>query len=132
MERETATAGNDRARRGRVVAVVAGLGILAAALVVWLTRDLDRWSVAPLAVLAAFTTLSVLTDIPTGASKVRLSGVLIGMVLAIVLLGPGPAAIAGAITMLLAWLRTRPRCYFVLATWPRSCGSRLPRAVSST
>jgi diguanylate cyclase (GGDEF)-like protein len=114
MERETATAGNDRARRGRVVAVVAGLGILAAALVVWLTRDLDRWSVAPLAVLAAFTTLSVLTDIPTGASKVRLSGVLIGMVLAIVLLGPGPAAIAGAITMLLAWLRTRPRCYFVL------------------
>jgi diguanylate cyclase (GGDEF)-like protein len=114
MERETATAGNDRARRGRVVAVVAGLGILAAALVVWLTRDLDRWSVAPLTVLAAFTTLSVLTDIPTGASKVRLSGVLIGMVLAIVLLGPGPAAIAGAITMLLAWLRTRPRCYFVL------------------
>ena len=114
MERETATVGNDRARRGRVVGLFAGLAILSAAIVVWLTRDLDRWSVAPLLVLAAFTTLSVLTDIPTGASKVRLSGVLIGMVLAIVLLGPGPAAIAGAITMLFAWLRTRPRWYFVL------------------
>ncbi len=114
MERETAMAGNDRARRGRVVGLLAGLGILGAVVVIWLTRGFDRWSVAPLLVLAAFTTLSVLTDIPTGASKVRLSGVLIGMVLAIVLLGPGPAAIAGAVTMLLAWLRTRPRWYLVL------------------
>jgi diguanylate cyclase (GGDEF)-like protein len=114
MERETATAGNDRARRGRVVGPFAALAILGAASVVWLTRDLDRWSVGPALVLAAFTTLSVLTDIPTGASKVRLSGVLIGMVLTIVLLGPGPAAIVGAITMLFAWLRTRPGWYVVV------------------
>jgi len=81
---------------------------------VWLTRDLDRWTLAPLLVLGVFTTVSVLTDVATGASKVRLSGLLIGLMLTIVLLGPGPAALLGAATMVVSWLRTRVVWYYVL------------------
>jgi diguanylate cyclase (GGDEF)-like protein len=81
----------------------------------WLTRDLDRWSLATLLVLAAFTIVSVLTDVATSGSKVRLSGLLIGLILAIVMLGPAPAAILGAMTMVVSWLRTRTNWYVVLA-----------------
>jgi diguanylate cyclase (GGDEF)-like protein len=115
MERETATAGNDRARRGRVVALCAVPAFIGAATILWLTRDLDRWSLAPLLVLTAFTILSVLTDLPTSGSKVRISGLLIGLMLAIVILGPGAAAILGAMTMVVSWVRTRAAWYIALA-----------------
>ena len=58
-------------------------------------------------VLGVFTSVSTLTDVNGGASKVRLSGVPIGLIIAIVLLGPGPAAVLGATTMLVSWWRTR-------------------------
>src|SRR6201989_2688506 len=111
MERETATAGNDRARRGRVVGLCAVPALVGAITVLWLTRDVDRWRIAPLLILAAFTILSILTDVPTGAGKFRLSGVLIGPMLAMVLLGPAPAALLGAMTMLVSWARTRTAWY---------------------
>ena len=115
MDRKIATAGNERTRqRGRDVALCSAAALVSAASVVWLTRGLDRWSVAPLLVLGAFTIMSVLTDVATGASKVRLSGLLIGLMLAIVLLGPGPAALLGATTMVVSWLRTRVVWYYVL------------------
>ena len=114
MDRESATAGNNRARRGRVVGPCAAIIIIVAVAVLWLTRDLDRWSTLPLLVLAAFTILSVLTDFATGGSKVRISGLLIGLMLAIVLLGPGPAALLGGMTMFVSWLRTRAAWYVVL------------------
>ena len=114
MDRETATVGNSRARRGRVVGPCAGLAIIAGAAILWLTLDVDRWNVWPLLVLAAFTTLSVLTDFPTGGSKVRVSGLLIGLMLAIVLLGPAPAALLGGMTMLVSRLKTRAAWYVVM------------------
>jgi diguanylate cyclase (GGDEF)-like protein len=77
-----------------------------------LTRDLDRWRIGPLLVLTAFTTVSVLSDISDGSSKVRVSGVPIGLTIAVVLLGPGPAALLGAATMTVSWTRTR-------AAWPQ-------------
>jgi len=115
MERETATAGNDRARRGRVVALCAAPALVGAATVIWLTRDLDRWQLAPLVVLAGFTTLSLLTDFAATGSKIRLSGLLIGLMLAIVILGPGAAAILGAMTMIVSWLRARSAWYVAMA-----------------
>jgi diguanylate cyclase (GGDEF)-like protein len=115
MERETATAGNDRARRGRVVGLCAVPALFGAGTVIWLTRDLDRWHVASLLVLAVFTILSVLTDLPTSGSKVKLSGVSIGLMLAIVTLGPGAAALLGAMAMIVSWLRARAAWYVAMA-----------------
>ena len=115
MERETATAGNDRARRGRVVAFCALPALLGAATVIWLTRSLDHWHLGAFLALAAFTTLSVLTDVPASGSKIRLSGLLIGLMLAIVILGPGAAAILGAMTMIVSWLRMRSAWYIAVA-----------------
>src|SRR5690349_4773281 len=79
---------------------------------IWLTAGFDRWRVGPLLVLTAFTIVSVLRDIPDTGSKVRVSGVPIGLTMTVVLLGPGPAALLGAATMLVSWTRTR-------VAWPR-------------
>jgi len=112
MDRETATAGNTRTRLpGRGLVLVHAVALLAGAGLIWLTSDLDRWRIGPLAVLVAFAAFSALTDIKTAASKVNVSGVIIGLMMAIVLLGPGPAAALGVVTMVVSWSRTR-------ASWP--------------
>ena len=108
MDRESATAGNTRTRQpGRGVALFYALALAGAAVVLWWTIGLDRWTLGPLLVLSAFTLISVLTDVATGPSKIRISGVLIGLMVAIVLLGPGPAAALGVGAMIVAWARTR-------------------------
>ncbi len=113
MDRDSATAGDNRARHsGRSVAFVHASALAAAVAVIWLTSDLDRWRIGPLLVLVAFTIVSVVRDISDGASKVRVSGVPIGLTMAVVLLGPGPAALMGAATMVVSWSRTR-------VAWPR-------------
>src|ERR1700733_2307166 len=115
MDRESATAGNQRARRpGRAVATFHTLALVGAGGVVWASSSLDRWQLAPLLILGAFTIISVLTDVATGASKVRVSGVMVGLITAIVLLGPGPAAALGAITIATSRLRTRAAWHFAL------------------
>jgi diguanylate cyclase (GGDEF)-like protein len=115
MDRNTATAGNERARQpGRGVAFVHALALAAGIAVIALTSGLDHWRIGPFAVLVAFTTLSSLTDIATSARKISVSGVLIGLIMAIVLLGPGPAALLGVLTMIISWTRTRAARYVVL------------------
>ncbi len=90
------------------------LALLGAAAVIWLTRGLDRWNVIQLLLLAAFTITSALTNVAAGPSKIRLAGLHVGLMVAIVLLGPGPASVLGAITVASAWLRTRPALHLVL------------------
>ncbi len=115
MDRTSATAGKKHPRQpGRGVLLFHTLTLAAAAAVVWLTWGLDRWDLAPLLVLGVFTSVSALTDVNGGASKVRLSGVPLGLVITIVLLGPGPAAVLGAATMLVSWGRTRTAPHIVL------------------
>ncbi|MGO9888444.1 MAG: hypothetical protein ACLP0L_11125, partial [Solirubrobacteraceae bacterium] len=104
MDRETATAGNNRARQpGRAVALLHVVAVLAGASLIWLTGSLDRWAIGPLVVLAAFATVSAVTDISTGVRKVSVSGVPIGLTTAIVVVGPGPAALIGVFTMIALW-----------------------------
>ncbi|MFZ0972810.1 MAG: GGDEF domain-containing protein, partial [Solirubrobacteraceae bacterium] len=90
------------------------VAVLAGASLIWLTGSLDRWTIGPLVVLAAFTTVSALTDISTGVRKVSVSGVPIGLTTAIVVVGPGLAALIGVLTMIALWTRTRSRWYIVL------------------
>ena len=104
MDRETATAGDIGARQpGLGVAVVHSVALIAGASIIWLTGDLDRWSIGPLCVLAAFTAVSSVTHISTGVRKVSVSGVPIGLTTAIVVLGPGPAALIGVLAMIASW-----------------------------
>jgi len=115
MDRESATAGSKHARQpGRGVVLFYTLALAAAAVTVWLTIGIDRWSVSQLLVLTAFLSVSTLTDVNAGVNKLRLSGVLIGLMITIVLLGPGPAAVLGTVTMLVSWCRSRVAAHFAL------------------
>jgi diguanylate cyclase (GGDEF)-like protein len=115
MEREAATAGNKYPRQtGRGDQLFHAFALVLAAAVLWSTRSLDHWRIVPLLLLTIFTLVGVLSDVAAGAHKLRVAGVLIGLIEAIVLLGPGPAAILGAATQVVAWSKTRaPRHYVV-------------------
>src|SRR5690242_17494421 len=115
MDRKPATAGNKRTRHpGRVDLACHALAIVGAALVVWATTGLDHWRLGPLLLLAAFTIIGALTDFVAGPNKLRVAGGTIGLVVAAVLLGPGPAAILGAATQVAAVLRTRAKVHIVV------------------
>jgi diguanylate cyclase (GGDEF)-like protein len=108
MDRETATAGNKQARQpGRGVVLFHVVALAGAGATLWFTRDLNHWRLGPLVVLSLFTILSVLTDFTTGTSRIRVSGGMIGLIVAIVMLGPALAVLLGTGTMALSWLRTR-------------------------
>jgi diguanylate cyclase (GGDEF)-like protein len=115
MDRETATAGNHHPRLpGRGVVLTHVLALIAGASLIWLTRGLDSWRIGPLVALVAFTTVSTVTQIATSASKVSVSGVPICLIVTLVLLGPGPAALLGAATMIVSWAHTRAKWQYAL------------------
>jgi diguanylate cyclase (GGDEF)-like protein len=115
MDRETAKVGDQRTREpGLGVAVVHAIALAAGGAVILSTSGLDQWRVGTLVVLMSFTTVSVLTDFATGATKVRVSGLPIALTAAIVLLGPAPAAAVGVLAMFVSWTRTRAKWHIVL------------------
>src|SRR5690349_7818002 len=139
MERDAAKAGNKDARLpGRGTMLYHALALLGAGAALSLTINLDRWSPGPLVVLSVFTILTVLTDFGTGTSKIRVSGMLIGLVAAVVLLGPAPAVLLGMETMVLSWLRTRVAGHYarnnlvVLVWYPLAVGVFFQTAVHAT
>jgi diguanylate cyclase (GGDEF)-like protein len=83
------------------------IGALAAAAVfVVLTAGSYHWSGWTLGVIAGFAIVSDLTSVETG-SKVMISGSGLGLVLAAVLLGAGPAALIGVLSIAVGWFRSR-------------------------
>jgi Diguanylate cyclase, GGDEF domain len=115
MDRKTAPTGKERPRQpDRGVALVHALALAAGIAVIALTSSLDQWRIGPFVALVAFTVVSALTDIASNARKVNVSGVPIGLIMAIVLLGPGPAALLGVVTMIVSWTRTRAAGHLVL------------------
>ncbi len=88
------------------------IGGIAAAL--WLTASLDTWRVAPLAVIATFAIVSEFTAFNHPAMRVYISGSFLGIVLAAVALGGGPASLVGVLTIVLGWIRTRERAHMLL------------------
>jgi diguanylate cyclase (GGDEF)-like protein len=77
-----------------------------AGVVIALTADLYRWDLVTMAVITAFTVLSELTSIDTG-HRLRVSGAGLGLSLAVVLLGGGPAAVVGVVSVALGWFTSR-------------------------
>src|SRR5690242_1813534 len=94
---------------GRGLALVQLLALLAAIALIVLTAHSARWSPLPLAVIAVFAIVSDLTSIDTGSTKLRVSGTALGLMLALVLFGAGPAAVIGLLTLLVGWPRSRGR-----------------------
>jgi diguanylate cyclase (GGDEF)-like protein len=115
MDRNNATAGITRARppvRGAVLFYLPAA--MAAAAGAWVTAGLDRWNVSELLVLGGFLTLSSFTDVNVGIRKVRVTGDMIGILIAVALLGPGPGVVLSATSTLVSWIRMRAPAHFVL------------------
>ncbi len=116
MERTTATVGNHVTRQpSRGVALFHGSALIGAAGLAALTASGSRWSPAPLLVITGFTLISALTPVHTGSTKLQVSGVLLGLMLAMVLLGGAPAAAMGTVTMAVGWLRRREAAHYLLS-----------------
>jgi diguanylate cyclase (GGDEF)-like protein len=92
---------------GWAVAALHVVALALAVLVFVLTAGWTRWSIGPLAAIAAFAVGSDLTSVETGSSKIKVSGMSLGTVLIAIRLGPAPAAAVGVLTIAVGWLRWR-------------------------
>jgi len=102
----TAALGRERERRYGI-AVVHAVAVATAAGAIALTAGWDRWSVGSLAAIAAFCVTSDLMGVHSGSSKIKFSGVGLGMTVAAVLFGGAPAALIGMLTVCVGWFRWR-------------------------
>ncbi len=96
--------------------------LLAAGLTIALTASWDRWPLWELLVIASLTFVGGLTYVETSSTKLKVSGAFLGLMLAAVLLGGGPAALIGAGSIVVTWLRRREaghywRNNFVTYVW---------------
>ena len=91
-----------------------GVVICGIAAALWLTASLDSWRAAPLIVITTFAVVSEFTAVDHPAMRVYISGSFLGIVLAAVVLGGGPASLIGIATIVFGWIRTRERTHMLL------------------
>ena len=89
------------------VALVQLVALTGAVALIVLTAGECHWSVVPLLVIATFTIISDVTCVQTGSAGLVISGSGLGLVLAAVLLGGGPAALVGVLSISVGWLHSR-------------------------
>jgi diguanylate cyclase (GGDEF)-like protein len=70
------------------------------------TAGSQRWNVGDLAIIAVLTIISDLTYVEVGRPRIRVSGSFLGLMLAAVLLGGGPAAVVGVLAIGIGWFRS--------------------------
>jgi diguanylate cyclase (GGDEF)-like protein len=97
----------EKGKPGAAVAVAQVLALAGAGGVAVLTAGTDRWPLWPMVVIAVFTIASDLTYVEAASSRLRVSGSGLGLMLAAVLLGGGPAALFGVLAIAVGWLRSR-------------------------
>ena len=90
--------------RVTALALVILAGSIAAAA---LAAPIDHWRPGELSIIVALAVGSDLTAVSMGPSWMNVSGSLLGICLAAILLGGGPAALVGVATILAGWLRSR-------------------------
>jgi diguanylate cyclase (GGDEF)-like protein len=89
------------------VAIVQGGALLGAGATFLLTSGWDRWKLSELAAIGLLAVVSDLMSVDGSLGKMRVSGTLLGVMLAAVRLGGGPAAVVGLLAALIGWLRWR-------------------------
>jgi diguanylate cyclase (GGDEF)-like protein len=99
-----------RERPSRAVEIGHYGALLGAAALIGLTAGSAHWTLDTIAVIAVMTVVSDLTRVEV-SSKVDLSGSFLGIVVATVLLGGGPAAVIGVLTIAATWLRWRTKLH---------------------
>jgi diguanylate cyclase (GGDEF)-like protein len=102
----------DRLSAGAGMALVHALALAAAAALVVITAPSARWDPGELAIIATFAVMSDLTNVEI-TTKLRVSGSFLGLMLAAVLLGGGPAALVGVLTIAVGWLRSREAPHYL-------------------
>jgi diguanylate cyclase (GGDEF)-like protein len=95
---------------GRAMAVVELLALAGAAATVWITAPAGNWNLLSMAVITVFATVSDLTAVESGHSRLKVSGTALGLMMAVILLGAAPAAVIGVVTLLVGWICRRNRC----------------------
>ena len=97
---------------GRGLVVAHAVAFAGAIVVALLSSGRDQWNLPLLAGITVFAIVSDLTHVEVGSSRLKVSGSFLGIVLAAVLMGGGPAAVVGVLTIAVGWLRSRePICY---------------------
>jgi|SRR5579884_424039 len=94
-------------RSGWGLALIQFAAFCVGILVFAVTVNRDHWRVGELAAISVLAVASDLTSVEGGVGKMRISGSALGVMLAAVLLGGGPAAIVGALTVGIGWFRWR-------------------------
>jgi diguanylate cyclase (GGDEF)-like protein len=95
-----------RREPGRGLFLAQALAPLLAGAVAWLTAGADRWSVVALVLLTAFAIAGELT-VQESSGRMEVSSSFLALILASVILGPGPAALVGAVAITVSWLHFR-------------------------
>jgi diguanylate cyclase (GGDEF)-like protein len=109
-----------RQRPTTLVSVIQVCALLGAIAVIAATAGMYRWTLSTLLVIALMSTVSDVTSVDTGSTKVKVSGSFLGIMLASVLLGGGPAALVGILTISVGWFRWREAPHYLrinLATY---------------
>jgi putative nucleotidyltransferase with HDIG domain len=93
-----------------------------------ITSPSANWDLLTLVLLLAFAIASDLMAASIRASKLKVSGSFLALVVAMVLLGGAPAALIGVLTIFAGWLKWREKPHYLLAnlasyaTFPLVCG----------
>jgi diguanylate cyclase (GGDEF)-like protein len=95
---------------GHFVAAMQIGALLVLAVVVALTRHSYRWNFWPIAIITAFTIASEWTSVVAGG-RLKVSGSGLGLMLAAVLFGGGPAAAVGVLSIAFSWFTTREQLH---------------------
>ena len=98
---------------GRVLLFAHVTAFAGAIVVVLATAHVDRWNLPLLAGITAFAIVSDLTHVEVGSSRLKVSGSFLGIVLAAVLMGGGPAAVVGVVTIAVGWIRSRVPAHYL-------------------
>jgi len=100
-------------RRWFGAALVHAAAVLIGVVVVVLTWGWNDWKIGPIVAIAVFSIGSDLTSVQSGTSKIKFSGVGLGMVLAAALYGGAPAALVGMLTMAVGWFKWREAPHYL-------------------